>query len=165
VHAPTPPVLYWPVGQAEALALVDPGWQKYPAAHAPLHWATPMAGVAPKRPAGHGVHIEEPASEYWPAGQALGVGDEDPGGQTYPWEHNWHAPQPAYENWPPAHRFGVGDVEPAGQKYPAEHGPWPTALVAPVVEYRPALTGPLQSREIKRGPSPYRPGGHPEHCL
>ena len=47
VHTPAPPTLNLPVPQMAAVPFVDPGTQKYPAVHVPVHPAAGITAVAP----------------------------------------------------------------------------------------------------------------------
>ncbi len=70
VHSPAAPVLYRPTGHTDAVALVDPVGQAYPAAHGPAHVDPAAPAEAPKRPAGHGVQAAAPAPLYVPGGHS-----------------------------------------------------------------------------------------------
>jgi hypothetical protein len=54
--------LYFPAGQMEVVALVDPARQAYPAVHAPAHADEFIAVVLPYRPPGHAQHTPTAAS-------------------------------------------------------------------------------------------------------
>jgi hypothetical protein len=54
VQDPAPAPLYCPAGQMDAVALVLPAGQAYPAVHGPLHVATVRPTLAPYLPAAHG---------------------------------------------------------------------------------------------------------------
>ena len=64
LQVPAPLKLYWPALHTEAVELVDPAAQAYPAVHSPLHDALVSPDVAPNVPAGHALHTPAPASEY-----------------------------------------------------------------------------------------------------
>ncbi len=84
VHEPWPPTLYVPGRHIDAVALVDPSAQAYPAAQLPLHAADGSPGTAPYRPAAQDVHDAAPTSEYLPATQTDAVALVDPSAQAYP---------------------------------------------------------------------------------
>ena len=84
VHIPAPPSEYWPAGQMDAVGVVDPAGQAYPALQMPVHDDWFMAALAPYCPALQFVHAAAPAMEYWPAGHAATAGVVDAAGQTYP---------------------------------------------------------------------------------
>ncbi len=103
VQEPAPAREYWPAGQMDTVALVDPAGHVYPAAHnptqpavawpptspyrpalhGPVHVARAMAVEAPCLPAGQGVHAAAPARENCPAGHVVWVADALPAGQAY----------------------------------------------------------------------------------
>jgi hypothetical protein len=55
-HVPALARLYRPIGQIQAVALVDPAGQKYPGTQSPLHVATAMAYELPNLPRHHTTH-------------------------------------------------------------------------------------------------------------
>jgi hypothetical protein len=155
----------------DAVALVDPAPQAYPAVQLPEQAAVTRAVVAPNFPAGHWVHADAPAREYWPAGQMEVVAEVDPAGHACPAEqlpvHDAevspaedpycpaeHSPvqsavvmpvdepylpaahwvqnaAPPREYCPAMHRAAVGEVDPAGQAYPAVQFPEQAAVARP----------------------------------
>jgi hypothetical protein len=56
-----------------AVALVDPAGHSKPSAHGPVHPASPMAEVFPKRPGGHAAQAEALLVLYVPAGHGAEV--------------------------------------------------------------------------------------------
>ncbi len=62
----------------------DPGGQKYPAVHVPVHTDKTNAAEAPNLPPGHGSHAPAPARLYVPAGHWTAVADVLPAGHAYP---------------------------------------------------------------------------------
>ena len=55
------------------VSLVDPAGHSKPSAHGPVHPASPMAEVFPKRPGGHAVQAEALLVLYVPAGHGAEV--------------------------------------------------------------------------------------------
>jgi hypothetical protein len=84
MHDAAPASEYLPAAQTDAVALVDPSAQAYPAAQLPLHAADGSPGTAPYRPAAQDVHDDDPASEYLPAGHTDAVALVDPAAHAYP---------------------------------------------------------------------------------
>ena len=58
-----------PAGHRFAVALLLPAGQKWPAAHAPLHWSSTLPGSLPYRPAAHGRGAVERSPQNVDAGQ------------------------------------------------------------------------------------------------
>jgi hypothetical protein len=101
-HAPHPDSEYRPGGHTDAVALVDPATQKYPAlqfavqldtdrpdtdpyrpaSQGPLQVALGMAVVAPNSPALQLVQAPAPTALYVPTGHVTAVGTMDAGGHT-----------------------------------------------------------------------------------
>jgi hypothetical protein len=69
-HDPEPATLYCPVGHKDAVALVLPATQAYPAVQLPVHDDDVSPPVAPYLPAGHWTHTMAPARLYCPAAHA-----------------------------------------------------------------------------------------------
>ncbi len=111
---------YSPVEQTDAVELVDPAGQAYPATHDPLHEEAVRPEEEPYRPAEQGPEhneVDRPGElPKRPAGQRL------------------HNPEPAREYFPTGHTATVELVDPAGQAYPAAHGPVQAGEVRPVEE-------------------------------
>ena len=60
VHAPDPATLYWPVGHTDAVSLVEPAGQKYPALQLAVQLDTDRPLVAPYSPAAQSTQIAAP---------------------------------------------------------------------------------------------------------
>ena len=69
-HDPAPATLYCPAGHMDAVALVLPAGQAYPAVQLPLHADDVNPPVAPYVPPGHWTHATAPARLYCPAAHA-----------------------------------------------------------------------------------------------
>ncbi len=85
LHTESPPSVYFPAGQTEAVAVVEPAAHAYPALHAPLQEDDAMPVVDPKRPEAHEVHAVSPPPLYFPAGHSVwaeGVAHEYPAAQA-----------------------------------------------------------------------------------
>ncbi len=220
-HEAAPERLNRPAGHTDAVALVEPVGQKYPAVQGPLHAAvlTPTVDTLNHLPAGQSVHTAAPARLYLPARHTDAVALVDPAGQEYPavqgplhaavlrptadtLNHlpagqSLHDPAPARLYLPAGHTDAVALVDPAGQEYPAVQGPlhaaelrptadtlnqapagqsahtatparlyWPArhtdavALVDPAGQEYPAAQAPLQARVAKDALLPHLPGPH-----
>ena len=100
VHAAAEPRLKVPTGHVTDVALVEPGPQAYPGAHAPAHCDDTCAALSPYRPGSHGpvqLALNSPlVLPYSPAAQS------------------WHDDPPT-EYLPAVHDDGVDDVEPSAQ--------------------------------------------------
>jgi hypothetical protein len=107
-HVPAPPVEYWPAEQTEAVAVVDPTGQAYPAAQAPLQ-ALELEPPVPYRPAGHcAQHADDvaPALPYTPAAHSPEqAGSARPVVDPYvPAGHSVHSTEPESDaNLPTGH--------------------------------------------------------------
>jgi hypothetical protein len=84
VHTPAPAREYLPSGHSNAVAVDDPAAHAYPAAQFPVHVATAIAVVPPKRPAGHREHDPSPTRLYRPVGHVNAVALVDPAAHAYP---------------------------------------------------------------------------------
>jgi hypothetical protein len=139
--------LYLPAGHTEAVALVDPTGQAYPAGHTPLQFdeVKPTSDTLYHVPPGHKLQDADRARLYWPAGHtdSVALGFVVPTGQAYPAGHSplhdevvrpttdalYHVPpghtlqaaDRAKLYWPAGHTNAVAFklVVPAGQAYPA----------------------------------------------
>ncbi len=81
VHVHDPLTLNFPSGHSDAVALVDPEAQAYPAAQSPLHVAELSQRVPPNLPSGHELQEPAPLKLYVPKSQAIMVALLLPGGQ------------------------------------------------------------------------------------
>jgi hypothetical protein len=79
-----PAKLYCPGPQMDAVELMLPGGQMYPAVHAPLQLAVARPAVLPKAPPGHKLHTPAPLTLYVPGAQSTAVASVEPAGQAYP---------------------------------------------------------------------------------
>jgi hypothetical protein len=151
---------------------------KVPGGQGAVHADVVRPWVSPYRPGTQSVQKPAPAREYLPAGQMVGLGRVEPGGQAYPAVHaptHWsvvcataspyrpaaqlplHADvvKPAAEPNRPATQ-SVQDPEPATEYLPAGH--WlAVALVDPAGQAYPALHGPIHWAEVCAAALPNRP--------
>ncbi len=86
VQLPCPPALNWPAAQMEAVALVDPAGQAYPAVQLAAQGAARDTSEL-HRPAAHDAHVPAPLVLNWPASHMTAVALVDPAGQAYPAVH------------------------------------------------------------------------------
>ena len=128
----------------EAVGLVDPAGQLYPAKHPPLHADDVTLLIDPYRPPGHSLQVPAPDAEYVPAGHFTVVAITEPSGQLYP---ALQAP------------LQLEVVSSATEPYrPAPHCPEHASVVNPYDEpYWPASHG-KQKSTPKTPPRLYRPG-------
>ncbi len=165
VHDPALATLYLPAGHTDAVALVEPAGQEYPAVQVPLHAAVlkPTADTLNQVPAGQSLHAPAPARLYRPTGHTDVVALVDPAGQKYPAVQGpLHAavlrPTADTLNQVPAGQ-SLHAPAPAGLYLPAGHTDV-VALVEPMGQENPAVQGPLQDRSVSDVVLPHLPGAH-----
>jgi hypothetical protein len=105
--APAPPALNLPGGHGAGLATTDPAGQAWPGAQGPEQAGEARPVVAPKVPAGQGLHTPAAPALNLPAGQGRAVPEVDPGGHAWPGGHT------------PGHTPATG--APVGEKVPGGH--------------------------------------------
>lgn len=138
-QTPIEAVEYRPMGHVNAVPLVDPAGQAYPALQFAVHEGAVAPALAPKTPAAQGP--EQPAVV-----RPL-VAPKVPGGQGL------HTAAPPVEYLPGPHRVAVALVDLAGQACPAAHCPEQAAEVrAEAAPNTPA------------GQSVHRPAPAKEYC-
>ncbi len=71
MHDAVPPPLHLPAGQMDAVELVDPEGQLYPALQGPEQAAVVKPAVEPNRPAGQGEQVVILDAEYVPAAHRI----------------------------------------------------------------------------------------------
>jgi hypothetical protein len=166
MQTPAPPNANLLTGHAAAVALIDPGTQKYPAVQFPLHAVLVRPGVDPNVPAGHAAQVPALPTLYWPGMHTAAVAFVDPAAHAYPaLQGPLHAgldrplaapyrpglqllqvPTPPTLYWPGPQMVAVALVDPGAQAYPALHGPLHAGLDRPLAApYLPAGHDPLQA--------------------
>jgi hypothetical protein len=150
VQDPTPPSLYVPALQRDAVGEVDPAAHAYPAEHAPEQPAVVRPSVAPYLPAGHGLlqaTVDRPdVDPYKPTAQLL------------------QEVAPDRLNVPTGQITAVALVEPTGHEYPAEQGPEQVHDTWPGVDpYLPPGHCAVHDAVVRPVVSPYSPGLHMLH--
>ncbi len=158
LHAPAPATLYLPGRQTDAVALVDPAGQEYPAVQVALQAAVrPVSSL--HLPAAQLLQAPAPARLNFPERHTDTVALVEPAGHAnpalqvalqaavrlvsllhLPAAQSLHAPAPARLYLPAGHTDAVALVDPAGQKYPAVQGPLQAGSVSE--EALPHLPGP-----------------------
>jgi hypothetical protein len=178
VQDPTPPSLYVPALQRDAVGEVDRAAHAYPAEHAPEQPAVVRPSVAPYLPAGHGplqaavdrpdVDPYKPTAQllqevapdrlYVPTGQVAAVALRDPAAHAYPAAQlPLHAAvvRPALDPYlPPGH--GVQDPAPPSLYVPAPHRN-AVECVDPAGHAYPAEHAPVHSGNTRPDVDPYLP--------
>ncbi len=145
-----PDTLNVPTGQIDAVALVEPKSQAYPATQLPLHAADVSPATDPYLPPGHGVHDPAPPSLYVPATHRAAVGVVDPATHACPAEHG---PEHAADGRP-----GDAPYRPAGQ------GPLHAAVVRPGdAPYKPTGHDAVHNADVSPELTPYKPAPHKVH--
>lgn len=130
--------------------MVEPGGQRYPAGHSPLHSGAPRAKEPPQVPAGQGVHGAAPPVPKVPAVHRVPVAFILPGGQAYPAGllqfRQLVRPTPPKLYLPAGHRVPDGAVDSAKHAVPG----FATQMLVHDEVFRPKV-------------APYLLGGHGAH--